>query len=108
MNLGVDIVDVERIRALLERSPRLASRFFTPEEMSYCERASNPAVRFAGTFAAKEAVMKALGLTPAVAWARRIEIVREPSGAPHAIVRDRSIAVSISHDGPFAAAIAAD
>ncbi len=107
MNVGVDIVDVERFRALLVRSPRFADRFFTPDELSYCERAADPAVRLAGTFAAKEAVMKAVGLTPAVAWTRRIEIVRESSGTPHAIVRDRSIAVSISHDGAFAAAIAA-
>lgn len=50
--------------------------------------------------------MKATGLTPAVAWARRIEVRRLPSGAPVAHVGGREIQVSISHDGPVVVAVA--
>lgn len=64
-------------------------------------------MRLAGTFAAKEAVMKALGLTPAPAWARRIRIDRDAKGRPEAVVENGPpVTVSISHDGPVAVAIA--
>jgi holo-[acyl-carrier protein] synthase len=105
--IGVDVVDVGRFRALLERSPRMTQRFFTEDERAHCGAASDAAVGFAGTFAAKEAVMKALGLTPAPAWARRVRIARAPSGAPTAAVDGFGpVAVSISHDGPVAVAVA--
>lgn len=103
MTLGVDVVEIERFRALLERSPRFAERFFTDEERAHCA-GSTP--RLAGTFAAKEAVMKATGLTPAPAWARRIAVRRDADGRPAARVGDRTVAVSISHDGPVAVAVA--
>ncbi|HEX2057133.1 MAG TPA: holo-ACP synthase [Actinomycetota bacterium] len=107
MTIGVDVVDVARFRALLNRSPRVTQRFFTDEERAHCGAAADAAVRFAGTFAAKEAVMKALGLTPAPAWARRIRIVRAATGRPSAAVDGFApVAVSISHDGPVAVAIA--
>lgn len=107
MTLGVDVVEVERFRALLERSPGVAERFFTPAERSYCASAPDAPLRFAGTFAAKEAVMKALGLTPAPAWARRIRIERDPDGRPAASVAGHGrVTISISHDGPVAVAVA--
>jgi holo-[acyl-carrier protein] synthase len=106
MSLGVDVVDVERFRRVLERSPTLVERFFTPGERAYCETKADPVVRFAGTLAAKEAAMKALNLTPAPAWARRIEIVREQNAAPTAEVVGRRIEISISHDGGLAIAAA--
>ena len=108
--VGIDIVDVERFRATLLRSPRMEDRVFTPAERAYCRDGSDPAVHFAGTVAAKEAVIKALGLGPLAAWARRIEIVRGPSGAPHARVRTEPdpgpIHISITHDAGVAAAVA--
>ena len=103
MSLGIDVVEVDRFRALLARSPRFAERFFTEEERAHCD--GSP-VRLAGTFAAKEAVMKAAGLTPAPAWARRIHVGRDAAGRPAARVGGRTIAVSISHDGPVAVAVA--
>lgn len=103
MSLGIDVVEVERFRAVLERNPRFAERFFTDEERAHC--AGSPA-RLAGTFAAKEAVMKAAGLTPAPAWARRIQVARDDEGRPSARVGARSVAISISHDGPVAVAVA--
>ena len=111
MMIGIDVVDVERLRSAMERSPRLEDRLFTKDERSYCHAAADPARSFAGTLAAKEAVIKALRLGPLVAWSSRIDIVRMPQGVPHASVRDghlsnREIPISISHDGGVAVAVA--
>lgn len=104
MSLGIDVVEVERFRAVLQRSPGIETRFFTATEREHC---GGSAQSLAGTFAAKEAVMKALGLTPAPAWARRIAIERDASGRPAASVDGAApIEVSISHDGPVAVAVA--
>jgi holo-[acyl-carrier protein] synthase len=104
--IGVDVVDVARLEAALGRSPGLKSRLFTAAELAHCRSGRDPAVRMAGTLAAKEAVIKALRLGPLPAWSRRIEIRRAPDGAPRAFVGGREIAVSISHDGPVAVAVA--
>ena len=104
--LGVDVVDVARFRSTLERSPNLAQRFFTAAERAYCEGSANYELHLAATFAAKEAVMKALGMTPATAAAPRIEIIRMSSGAPVARVEGRDVTISISHDGPVVVAVA--
>lgn len=58
--VGVDIVNVARIRGIMERHPEFARRVFTPAEIVYCERFSDPARHFAARFAAKEAAFKAL------------------------------------------------
>jgi holo-[acyl-carrier protein] synthase len=108
--LGVDVVDIERLRSRLERSPRLARRLFTDAEREYCAGTSDPVVSLAGTLAAKEAVIKALRLGPLVAWAARIEIIREESGAPRARVQvvppPGTVEISISHDAGVAVAVA--
>ena len=59
--LGVDIVEIERMEAVLARTPRFVERVFTEGERAYCERMRKPAVHYATHFAAKEAVLKALG-----------------------------------------------
>jgi phosphopantetheine--protein transferase-like protein len=103
-------VGVERLRQSLAASPRLVERLFTEAERAYCESAADPVVHFAGTLAAKEAVIKALGLGSLTAWARRIEIERDASGAPAAWVTSgevrTSVNVSISHDAGVAVAVA--
>jgi holo-[acyl-carrier protein] synthase len=104
--LGIDVVDVRRLSSVLARSPGLTRRFFTADERAYCESSPDPVLRFAGTLAAKEAVMKALARAPAPAWARRIEIVRRGDGGPEARVDGRRVAVSISHDAGVAVAVA--
>ncbi|MDP9223507.1 MAG: holo-ACP synthase [Actinomycetota bacterium] len=106
--LGIDLVDVGRFRSALERSPGLESRLFTEPERSYCRSTPDPARHFAGTLAAKEAVIKAARLGPLVAWARRIEITRDATGAPTASIEGRNvpIAVSISHEKVMAVAAA--
>jgi holo-[acyl-carrier protein] synthase len=106
--IGVDVVDVERLRSSIARLPGLMTRYFSDGERTHCDGFADPILHLAGTLAAKEAVMKAVGAVPAVAAARRIEIVREPSGAPAAHFEGRSIPISISHDGGVAVAIAID
>ena len=107
--IGIDAVDIERLRALLERMPDAEARLFTDAERSYCHAHADPALRFAGTLAAKEAVIKAASLGPLVSWCRRIEIDRGPNGAPAvkvAGITDPELSVSISHDGGLAVAVA--
>lgn len=81
---GVDVVEVARIRAAVERfGNRFMSRVFTPAEVQYCTSKSNASERLAARFAAKEAGMKAIGtgLRHGVSW-RDLEVVRDPSGKP--------------------------
>lgn len=81
---GVDIVEIDRIAGVWERhGPRFLRRVFTPGERAYALRRGHPIPHLAGRFAAKEAVMKALGTGWArgVAW-RQIEVRRAPGQAP--------------------------
>ncbi|CAN5642354.1 holo-ACP synthase [soil metagenome] len=104
--IGIDVVEIERLRSALLRTPSLERRLFTEGERRHCRAASDPVIHLAGTLAAKEAVIKALRLGSLVAWGARIEILRDADGAPRALVQDRVVAVSISHDGPVAVAVA--
>lgn len=84
VGLGVDIVDVERMARILERSPSFAARAFADDERAYCEAAANPAAHFAVRFAAKEAVAKALGTGFAQGvGVRDIEVRRTANGRPY-------------------------
>lgn len=81
---GIDIVSVERIAQMLrEHSQRFVDRCFTPLEQAYCGSMKKAAEHYAARFAAKEALLKALGkgLTDGIEWTH-IEIRREPSGRP--------------------------
>ena len=79
MKVGVDLIEIERIRRALERYPRFRDRCFTPAEQAYCDSRPNPAQSYAGRFAGKEAVGKALGFGVARAFAwRDVEIVGRP------------------------------
>jgi holo-[acyl-carrier protein] synthase len=78
IGLGLDATDIERIAATIERyGDRFVSRIFTAGEIAYCTRRRDPAIHFAGRFAAKEAAMKALGTghSHGVLW-RDVEVVR--------------------------------
>ena len=79
MKVGVDLIEIERIRRALERYPGFKERCFTEAERAYCDSRKNPAQSYAGRFAGKEAVGKALGFGVARAFAwRDIEIVGRP------------------------------
>jgi holo-[acyl-carrier protein] synthase len=78
IGLGIDATDIPRIAAMLERyGERFINRIFTDGEIAYCRRRREPAIHFAGRFAAKEAAMKALGTghSQNVLW-RDVEVVR--------------------------------
>ncbi len=117
MGVGVDAVDVERFRQGLARYPRLAGRLFTGGELAGVEGTRDPAERLAARFAAKEAVMKALGVGLwRFAW-HDVEVEREPaSGAPSLrlvagaaeLARDRRVSrwhVSLTHTSQLAVAV---
>jgi holo-[acyl-carrier protein] synthase len=81
---GVDITEVARIKAAVERfGERFLRRVFTPEEVRYALSKANTAERLAARFAAKEAAMKAIGtgLRHGVTW-HDVEVVRLPGGRP--------------------------
>jgi len=77
--VGTDLIEIDRVRRALARYDRFRDRCFTPAEQAYCESRPNPAQSYAGRFAGKEAVGKALGFGVARAFAwREIEIVGRP------------------------------
>ena len=79
MKVGVDLIEIERIRRALARYPAFKERCFTEAERAYCDSRKNPAQSYAGRFAGKEAVGKALGFGVARAFAwRDVEIVGRP------------------------------
>jgi holo-[acyl-carrier protein] synthase len=79
VTVGVDLIEIARVRRTLERYPNFRERCFTDEERRYCESRPNPAQHYAARFAGKEAVGKAIGLGIARAFAwRDVEIVGRP------------------------------
>ena len=79
MRLGIDLIEIERIRRALERHAGFRERCFTEEERLYCDSRPNPAQHYAARFAGKEAVGKAIGFGVARAFAwRDVEIAGRP------------------------------
>jgi holo-[acyl-carrier protein] synthase len=81
IGLGVDICEIARMERALTRHPTMRERVFTPEERTYCDSKARPAESYAGRFAAREAVIKALGGYRGKRW-QDISVTRAPSGAP--------------------------
>lgn len=81
--VGVDLVEVARVRSLLEDNPAAETELFTAREIRYCAGKRNRYARLAARFAAKEAALKALGtgLGPRMRWTD-VEVVNEPLGRP--------------------------
>ena len=121
VGVGVDAVDVDRFRRVLERRPTLAERVFTDGERADAGAVRDPAERLAARFAAKEAVMKALGSGLGSFGLRDVEVVRAPgtgaaAGAPslHLVARAAELAlarrvtrwhVSLTHTSHVAMAV---
>ena len=120
VGLGVDIVEIERMKRLLARTPSFAERVFSPEERAYCDKMASPATHYALRFAAKEAVVKALrtGFSEGIG-VRDIEVERAKNGRPFAKlsgraleiaesqgVRELSISLSYTHTDAVACAMA--
>ena len=95
VGLGVDIVEIERMERILERRPAFAEQVFSPEEREYCNGKANPATHYALRFAAKEAVVKALGTGFAEGiWVHDIEVERNKKGRPSVKLSGRALEVA--------------
>lgn len=109
--VGIDLLEIERLERALERHPRLAERVFTAAEREYAAARARPGRHLAARFAAKEAVIKALGLRGGFGL-REIEVVAgEPptvrlSGRVAAAAKGGRIELSLTHSREFAAAVA--
>ncbi len=82
VGLGSDLVEVARFRRAVKRRPSLSDRLFSAAEQEYAHQQKDPAKSLAARFAAKEAVMKALGVGLWKFAFRDVEVVRADSGAP--------------------------
>ena len=93
--IGVDIVDIARIERIIERTPAFARRVFTDEERMYCEATPRPAAHYACRFAAREAVLKALGTGFSRGVGRRdVSVARDASGRPRAVLSGRAAEIA--------------
>ena len=116
VGIGLDVVPIARIAALLERHGRRAEgRLFSSGERSDCDRRADPAQHYAARFAAKEALLKALGGPPGLKWSE-IEIRTADTGRPVLLLSGGAAAaaaqrgvtcqhVSLTHAGGIAAAV---
>jgi holo-[acyl-carrier protein] synthase len=89
-SIGLDLVEIERVRALLAKhGDRFKARTFTEGEIAYCESHRDPAPSYAARFAAKEAVAKALGtgIAEGIAFTH-IEVVRADNGQPSIVLHE--------------------
>jgi holo-[acyl-carrier protein] synthase len=117
LGIGTDIVEIERIRAAVERNEKFLSRIFSKNEIEYLARRNFRSEFVAGRFAAKEAVVKAMGTGFSGFDCRDVEIDRNAAGKPIVILKGKAkqlvqkygnykIHVSISHEIKYAIAYA--
>lgn len=116
VGIGFDIVEVARIRRAWEKfGDAFLQKVFGEEELAYCLKLRQPELHFAARFAAKEAIVKALGTGIGIIGWRDLVITREPFGAPvvkwygeaSQYLRDiggETIKISLSHTQDYAAA----
>ena len=114
--VGVDMLEIERMERVMARRPNFVVRVFTDEERAYCEKSARPAEHYAARFAAREAVLKALGTGFSEGIGLRdVSVARDESGRPRAVLAGRAaeiarergvreIALSISHTRDVAVA----
>lgn len=122
VEIGVDLVEIARIRQALRR-PRFVKKIFSTREIAYCRRRKNFAQHFAVRFAAKEAVWKAIAtatlrlpsgqrLRGADLLHRDIEVTNRASGKPEVVLPKRysllakHVSISLSHGRDYAVAMA--
>jgi holo-[acyl-carrier protein] synthase len=116
VTVGIDLIEISRVRRTLERYPSFRERCFTDAERAYCDSRPNPAQHYAARFAGKEAVGKALGFGVARAFAwREVELSGRPKPGVRLSGRVRAwaeqvgagaIDLSMSHSRELATAVA--
>jgi holo-[acyl-carrier protein] synthase len=90
LGIGTDLVDVDRMRKVLERTPSFAQRVFTDGERALAAQRRDPAPALAVRFAAKEALLKAFGVGIGATSMAAIEVVRATSGEPAIELHDQA------------------
>jgi holo-[acyl-carrier protein] synthase len=113
VRVGIDLIEIDRVRRALERYPGFRARCFTQAEQEYCDSRPNPPQHYAARFAGKEAVGKALGVGVRFTW-REIEIRGRPKPGVHLSgwtkaaaerIGASQIDLSMTHSKELAAAI---
>ncbi len=111
--IGIDIIEVRRIRELMEKyGERFFQRILTENEISYCRKFSKPELHFAGRFASKEAYSKAIGtgVGKDFSW-KDIEVLNDERGKPYIVhlketeYSGSNFEISISHTEDYACAV---
>jgi holo-[acyl-carrier protein] synthase len=119
LGLGVDMVEISRMEAALQRHPRMKERCFSADERAYCDGRSRPVVHYALRFAAKEAVLKALGTGFSGMRFTDVEVLRDQRGRPTPKLSGRAaevaaelgadeimLSLSFTHENAVASAVA--
>lgn len=91
IGIGIDLVDIERFRTSLARTPSMRTRLFTDVELAYVEPKADPVPSLAARFAAREAVMKSLGLGIGAFGFHDVWVERAPTGEPSLRVVARAL-----------------
>ena len=91
IGIGIDLVDIERFRTSLERTPSMRTRLFTAGELAYVAPKSDPVPSLAARFAAREAVMKSLGLGLGAFGFHEVWVERAESGEPSLAITGRAL-----------------
>jgi holo-[acyl-carrier protein] synthase len=110
LGIGTDIIEISRIEQAVERwGDHFLRHVFCDEEIDYARRHKNPTQHFAGRFAAKEAILKAIGDNAHITW-KDMKIMNDRNGRPYCIYSDKKfrqrILLSISHTENYAVASA--
>jgi holo-[acyl-carrier protein] synthase len=95
LSIGIDIIEVARVREVLSRTPRFTERVFTPAERAYCQsRGVTAPQHYAARFAAKEAALKAFqtGWSGGISW-HDVEVAAHENGAPYLIFSGEVLAL---------------
>lgn len=112
--IGNDIVEIDRIKKAMNKNPKFRERVYTQKEIEYLEKKSNPYPSYAGRFAAKEAVSKAMGTGVRGFNLFDIEVLNDDLGKPQVKLlgelgekyADFNIMLTISHSREYATAVA--
>ncbi len=99
IGIGVDVVDIERFRRSLARTPTMRERLFTDVELAYVAPQADPVPSLAARFAAREAVMKSLGLGLGAFGFHDGWVERADSGAPSLAVTNRAAELAAAAGG---------
>lgn len=117
VGLGIDIIEIDRIKKSIEKyGDRFLNKVFTAEEINYCNSRFNKYQHYAARFAAKEAVYKALssGWKQGLRW-KDIEIINDSTGMPSInplgkfqtfLTKDTQLKISISHSENYVTSVA--